>query len=178
VGNFLSFVFLGLLCIVLQSTLIAYLGVGGLRIELLLVMITYIALFHPTISGCFLAVVLGYIYDLNSAAPLGLHIMTFLSCFLILNMSRDRLFIQGPAFCMGLTTGIVFLHQGLQFLFLSSRGVSAWPGFSSFVLYIPMALLTGCLWPILSGMMVYMDRIFPLPYQPRSRRQTGLQFKY
>jgi len=177
-ANFLSFVLLAIFCSVLQGTLIAFLGVGGLRIELLLVMITYIALYHPTISGCFLAVVLGYIYDLNSAAPLGLHILTFLSCFLILNMTRDRLFIQGPAFCMGLTTGLVLLHQGVQFLFLSSRGVSAWPGFSSLVLFIPMALLTGCLWPIMSGIMVRIDRFFPLPYQPRSRRQAGLQFKY
>ena len=112
-ANFFSFIVLSILCVVLQSTLFAYWGVWGLRVELLIIVLTFVALYYALIPGCFLAVVMGYLYDLNSASPMGLHSLTFLSCFLLLNLTRNRLYIHGPAFCIGLVAFMVFFHDFL-----------------------------------------------------------------
>jgi len=175
-ANFLGFLFLGVLFVVLQGTLLAYVSVGGLRIELLIIIITYLALYHSLVSGCFIAVFLGYVYDLNSATPFGLHILSFLTCFLTLFLLRNRLYIHGPAFCIGLVTFMVVFHDFLQFFFLSSRGYNVWPSVSELAILFPKALLTGALWPLVSGPMHFIDRFFPLPYQPM-KKGSGLEFK-
>jgi len=175
-GNFLFFSILGIFCLVLQSTVFAYITVVGLRIELLLIILTYIALYHPVVSGCFLAVFLGYLYDLNSASPFGLHMLTFLTSFLLLNLTRNRIYVQGPAFCIGLTAVMVWLHEFAQWFYLSSRGVMGWPTLSQMAILIPKSLITGALWPLLCGVMIWIDRKFPHPYQPRSHRSM-LEFK-
>ena len=154
-----------------------YMFSPGLRIELIIIVLTYLALNHSIIQGAFLVAVFGYFYDLNSAAPLGLHSLTFVSCFVILHLLRNHLLIQGPAFCVSLVAFMVFFHEILLMIFLASRGISSWPGFLTFLLLLPQSLLTGIFWPLLSPLMGWIDEIFPLAYFTRSR-SGKLEFKF
>ena len=175
-ANFLAYTLLGALFVVLQGTLLAFNSVGGIRIDLLLVMVTYVALYHSLLSGSLLVMLLGYFYDLNSASPYALHILTFLSCFIFLYLTKNRLYIQGPAFCIGLVAFVVFFHDIAQMIFLSSRGVSVVPRFVEVIMFIPKALLTGVCWPILSPIFHAVDEWFP-PSSGGMSKRSVLEFK-
>lgn len=174
--NVLAYLAFGIVLIILQSALLPLIHVGEVRIEFLLVVLAYMALFHPLVGGSFLAVALGYIYDLNSATPLGLHMLTFISCFLVVNLMRSRLYIQGPAFCIGLCSVFVVLHEIALYFFLTSRGHANWPPLSQIALVIPKALLTGALWPFITPVLRRIDAWFPIPVQGR-RLQPRLEFR-
>jgi len=174
-ANFFCFILLGFICVIFQSTLLGYFGPGGLRIELLIILLTYLAIHHSLTQGCFSVALFGYFYDLNSAAPFGLHALTLMTCFVLLHLVRNHLLIQGPAFCVSLVAFMVVLHDTVQILFLVSRGVPSWPGFFPFLLIFPKALLTGIFWPFFNPLMSWIDQFFPLSYFTRSR-SGGLEF--
>jgi len=174
-ANFFCFILIGFFCLIFQSTFLGYFGAGSFRVELLIILLTYLALYHSLAQGCFLVALFGYIYDLNSAAPFGLHALTFITCFILLHLVRNHLLIQGSAFCVSLVAIMVILHDTVLMIFLASRGVPAWPGFYLFLLIFPKALFTGIFWPFFSPIMRWIDQYFPLPYFTRSR-SSGLQF--
>lgn len=168
-SNFLSFILLSLLAIILQSTVLAYVGVWGLRVELMLILLTHISLNYSLLPGIFLVTALGYLYDLSSAAPFGLHILTYLLTFVVLFLIRNRLFIQGPAFCVGLVVFLVVFEDFFARVLLTSRGVSSVPSIGEVALLVPKAFFTGAFWPMVFPLLEKVNQRFAIPNREHKR---------
>lgn len=168
-SNFLCFIALALVGIILQSTVLAYVGVWGLRVELLLILLTHISLNYSLLPGIFLVTALGYLYDLSSAAPFGLHILTYLLIFVVLFLIRNRLYIQGPAFCVGLVVFLVVFEDFFARVLLTSRGVASAPSISEIALLVPKAFFTGAFWPLVFPVLEKVNHRFAIPSREHKR---------
>jgi rod shape-determining protein MreD len=99
--------FLGVLFLTLQTTLLMSLPIQRIRPDIALIFILYLGLSYPPISGGILAFFMGYLMDLFSGNVLGLYTLSRPLIFYIAQVFKDRFYLEG------------FLSQFL-FVFLSA----------------------------------------------------------
>ncbi len=92
---FLVFLGLGWLILVLQSTVMSYIGYGILQPDLLLVLLVHTSVHRRGAAGCALAVLFGYLMDLFSGRPFGTSLVIYVCLYFVIRLLSLRLLLQG-----------------------------------------------------------------------------------
>jgi len=144
-------VLLGILFITLQATLLASPPIQRIRPDIVLILILYLGLTYPPISGGISAFVMGYLMDLFSGNTFGLYAFSRPLLFYIAQLFKGRFYLEGvPA--QFIFVFIFALVEGLLILFLltvlnPNPFGNLYP--LLFTSLIPQSVFTGLITPIL-----------------------------
>ena len=143
--------FLGIVLISLQATLVMFLPIQRIRPDFVLILTVYLGLSYPPISGGVLAFVMGYLTDLFSGNALGFYTLTRPLLFYAVQVYRGRFYLKGFTFQFLLTLIGAFLEGFLILLLLVCLSPSPLPSLYPTLLgvLLPQFLATGLLAPIL-----------------------------
>jgi rod shape-determining protein MreD len=144
-------VFLGVLLITLQTTLLTFLPIQRIRPDIVLIFTLYLGLSSPLISGGILAFFMGYLMDLFSGNTFGLFTLSRPLLFYLAQLFKSHFYLEGIfsqslfAFLFALVEGsfIVILLTALN----SNPHTDLYPLFIAFLL--PQSLFTGLITPFL-----------------------------
>jgi rod shape-determining protein MreD len=143
--------FVGILFLTLQTTLLAFLPIQRVRPDLMLILTLYLALSYPPISGGILAFLTGFLVDLFSGSSFGLYTLSRPLLFYLAQLFRDRFYMEGFSsqfffgFILALSEGPLIL---LLLNVLNPDPLSRlYPLFFTFLL--PQSFFTGLMTPIL-----------------------------
>jgi rod shape-determining protein MreD len=143
--------FLGVLFLTLQTTLLAFLPIQRIRPDLVLILTLYLGLFYPPISGGILAIFMGFLMDLFSGNSFGLYTLTRPLIFYVARFFKERFYLESFAsqflfvFIFGLLEGLLILLL-LNVLNPGPIG-QLYPLLFTFLL--PQSFFTGLVTPIL-----------------------------
>jgi rod shape-determining protein MreD len=86
---------LGVLFLVLQTTLLTALPIQRIRPDILLIFTLYLGFSYPPISGGILAFFMGYLMDLFCGSTLGLYTFSRLVLYYLAHLFRSRFYLEG-----------------------------------------------------------------------------------
>ena len=140
---------IGILFLILQTTLLSSFPIHRIRPDLLLIFTLYLAFLFPPIFGGILAFFMGYLMDLFSGNALGFYTFSRPLVFFAAQFFKERFYLEGfPfqflfAFIFGLSEGvlILILMNALQPVSLGNF----YPLFFTFLL--PQSFFTGLATP-------------------------------
>ncbi len=168
--NFFSVLLFCVVCVVFQSTIFHALF-GIYKPNLLLIVISYLALNRFTIEGGILAYACGYFVELNSGGVFGFYSIVMVLTFLAAKLFSEGFFIKSLPSQMTLVFVTSFVFKTLFILVLSIyRPLHEIFGITM-VSVFPMALLNVILMPVVFFLLKHLDRIFAK--EPPSK--TGTQ---
>ena len=143
--------FLGVIFLTLQSTLLTSLPIQRIRPDIVLILTLYLGLFYPPISGGILALFMGFLMDLFSGNSFGLYTLSRPLIFYVAQFFKGRFYLEGSSsqflfvFIFGLVEGLLIL------ILLSALNpgpvINLYPLLFTFLL--PQLFLTGLITPIL-----------------------------
>jgi len=143
--------FLGILFLTLQTTLLKSLPVQSIRPDIVLILTLYLGLSYPLISGGILAFFMGYLMDLFSGNVLGLYTFSRPLIFYIAQLFKGRFYLEG-ILSQFLFVFLSALVEGLLILVLLN-GLNPNPLGNLypmlFTVLLPQSFFTGLITPIL-----------------------------
>lgn len=143
--------FLGVLFLTLQTTLLRSLPVQSIRPDIVLILTLYLGLSYPLISGGILAFFMGYLMDLFSGNVLGLYTFSRPLIFYIAQLFKGRFYLEG-SLSQFLFVFLSALVEGLLILILLN-GLNPNPLGNLypmlFTVLLPQSFFTGLITPIL-----------------------------
>lgn len=143
--------FLGVIFITLQTTLLTFLPIQRIKPDIVLILTLYLSLFYPPISGGILAVFLGFLMDLFSGNSFGLYTLSRPLLFYVAQFFKERFYLESYT-SQFLFVFIFSLAEGLLLLTLLSVLNPGPIGNLSpllFTLLLPQSFFTGLITPIL-----------------------------
>jgi len=143
--------FLGVILISLQATLVMFLPIQRIRPDLVLIFTLYLGLSYPPISGGILAFAMGYLTDLFSGNALGFYALTRPLLFYAVQAYRSRFYLEGFTFQSLLAFVAVLLEGFLVLLLMVCLNPSPLPNLypTLITVLLPQSLGTGLLAPVL-----------------------------
>jgi len=143
--------FLGVIFLTLQTTLLAFLPIQRIRPDIVLILTLYLGLFYPPVSGGILAVFMGFLMDLFSGNSFGLYTLSRPLIFYVAQFFKGRFYLEGFTsqflfvFILGLVEGL------LIFILLDVLNPDPIGNLSPllFTLLLPQSFFTGLVTPIL-----------------------------
>jgi len=143
--------FLGILFLTLQTTLLMSLPIHRIRPDIVLILTLYLGLSYPPISGGILAFFMGYLMDLFSGNVLGLYSLSRPLIFYIAQIFKDRFYLEG-LLSQFLFVFLSAMAEGFLLLILLT-GLNPSPLGNLypllFTVLLPQSLSTGLITPIL-----------------------------
>jgi rod shape-determining protein MreD len=85
----------GVLLLILQTTLLPFFPIHRIRPDILLIFTLYLGLSFPPLSGGFLAFFMGYLMDLFSGNALGFYTLSRPLVFFAAQFFRERFYMEG-----------------------------------------------------------------------------------
>jgi rod shape-determining protein MreD len=143
--------FLGILFLTLQTTLLPYLPIQRIRPDMVLILILYWGLSFPPVSGGILSFFLGYLMDLFSGNSFGLYTFSRPLLFYVAQFFKGRIYLEG-FLSQFLFVFLFALFEGLLILtLLSALNPVALNNLYPllFTFYAPQSFLTGLIAPLL-----------------------------
>jgi rod shape-determining protein MreD len=148
--RFIFYLFLGIIFLTLQSTLLASLHIQRIRPDLVLILTLYLGLFYSPVSGGILALFLGFLMDLFSGNSFGLYTLSRPFIFYIAQFSRGRFYLESYR-SQFFFIFVLSLVEGLL-IFLILEVLNPVPSGHLYLLLfhflLPQSFLTGLLTPI------------------------------
>jgi len=142
---------LGIVFLTLQVTFLKSFPIRRIRPDLILILVLYLGLFYPPISGGLLALFMGFLMDLFSGNSFGLYALTSPFIFYGARFFKGRFYLESFTsqflfvFAFGLVEGLLIL------ILLSALNPGPieklYPLLFTFLL--PQSLFTGLITPIL-----------------------------
>ncbi len=108
VANFLTYVFLVLLAVALQTSVFPWLFGWRANIQVAVVLLTYICLYREPLEGGVFAVLTGYFLGLMSTMMLSISVFSCLCVFLALRTLKTRVYMPGHVYFTWTTLGAIF----------------------------------------------------------------------
>lgn len=142
--RFLLYLFIGIFCALLQSSLFPLLLPAGLRPNLLLILIIYLGLSENFNRAVLVALLLGGIQDSFSGTSLGLYVTVDLALLLLVRLLSTHLNTENPALLLLLIAGGT-LVQNLLVGFCLMVFADAGPILSILLTALPQQLLANLL---------------------------------
>ena len=144
-------IFLGVLFLTVQTTLLAFLPIQRIRPDLLLILTLYLGLFYPPISGGILALFIGFLMDLFSGNGFGLYTLSRPLIFYMAQLFKGRFYLESFTsqflfvFIFGLGEGF------LIFILLNVLNPGPMGNFYLllFTFLLPQSVFTALITPIL-----------------------------
>jgi rod shape-determining protein MreD len=143
--------FLGVLFLTLQTTLLTSFSIQRIRPDIVLILLLYLGLSYPMVSGGILAFVLGYLMDLFSGNPFGLYTFCRPFIFCVVYLLKDRFYLEGflSQFLLAVSLALV---EGFLILILLN-GLNPKPIGHLYPLFVtvllPQSFCTGLITPAL-----------------------------
>lgn len=106
--------------VVLQTTLMPYLSLGGTAPNLILLMVIFISLQRGTTLGMWMAFGLGLLQDGAGGGPLGLNASTLLGVAYLVGLMRTKLFKENIPAQVLIVVVLTFFHQFLVFYWMNT----------------------------------------------------------
>jgi rod shape-determining protein MreD len=143
--------FLGVLFLTLQTTLLTSLPIQRIRPDIVLILTLYWGLSFPPISGGILAFFMGYLMDLFSGNAFGLYTFSRPFIFYVAQLFKGRFYLEGFLFKF-LFAFLSAMVEGLLILILlngfnPSPLANLYPLLFTYLL--PQSFFTGLITPIL-----------------------------
>jgi rod shape-determining protein MreD len=146
---------LGVFFLTLQATLLTSVSIQKIRPDIVLILVLYLGLSYPMVSGGIFAFFLGYLMDLFSGNTFGLYTFTRpLIFFCVAHFFKDRFYLEGflSQFLFAFSLALV---EGLLILILLNA-VNPKPLGHLYPLWVtvlvPQSFSTGLITPILSSL--------------------------
>ena len=159
----LLFFSIGLLLVLVQSTLLHLLPLGPVVPDLTLVLCVYWGLYHPTVGAVLGAFALGYSVDVVSSPILGLNAFAMSLVFLAVYLSSRSIWLQN-SFVSFLVVLLASLIKGaalilISAIFLSMDGL--WAGAARYLLLeaLVAAVLAPFVFSLLRRGQSYVERL-------------------
>ena len=92
----LTFILLGAVAVVLQTTLLERSEILPVAPDLMVILCVYLGLHYQTVGGAVGAFLLGYLLDTFSGSPPGLYALAMTSVFALVYVVSKRLWIENP----------------------------------------------------------------------------------
>ena len=143
--------FLGVIFLTLQTTLLTSLPIQRIRPDLVLILTLYLGLFYPPISGGILALFMGFLMDLFSGNSFGLYTLSRPLIFYMAQLFKGRFYLESFTsqflfvFIFGLVEGL-FVLMLIKILNPGPMG-HLYPLLFTFLL--PQSFFAGLITPIL-----------------------------
>lgn len=102
-----------------QGTVLQFVEIAGVRPDLVLVLLLFIANKNGMMTGQLVAVVVGVVLDVLGAAPLGFHVLVYSVVAALFGITRGKVFVD-PVFIPVLFGAVGVLLKGLVAGFLAS----------------------------------------------------------
>jgi rod shape-determining protein MreD len=115
VFRFLIFLLSSLLLAIFQSTLVSLIFPAYLKPDLMLILVIFLGVSFPLLSGAFLVLFCGLLYDTFSGGPLGLFSFVYLFIFFSLKLLARFLILGETISFRIILTGVL---MGVQILLL------------------------------------------------------------
>ena len=150
---FLLYFFVGIVLILLQSTVFRLLPLGPVVPDLVLILCVYLGLHHPTVAAAVGSFVLGYSIDVASSRLLGLNAFAMTLVFFSVYLSSRSIWLHHPV-VSSLIVLLAALVKGfamvlLWLIFLSVEGF--WLGAAKYI--ILEALVAAALAPFVFSLL-------------------------
>ncbi len=159
--RFISFAFLGILFLSIQSTYFTLDFIQKVRPDLLMILNLYLGLFYPMISGGLLAWFLGFLTDLFSGSPYGLFSLTRPVVFFMAQYIKTHFYFEDISYKF-LYVFLFNIFEGLMIILLlnlfSSNIESLYSIFLKFLL--PQSFSTAIVSPIFFKIFNKLDSFF------------------
>ncbi len=142
---------IGVIFLTLQTTLLTFLPIQRIRPDLVLILILYLGLSYPPISGGILALFMGFLMDLFSGNSFGLYTLSRPLIFYVARFFKGRFYLESFTsqflfvFIFGLVEGLLILI--LLNVLNPGPVINLYPLLFTFLL--PQLFLTGLITPIL-----------------------------
>jgi rod shape-determining protein MreD len=143
--------FLGVLLLTFQTTLLSYLPIQRIRPDIVLVLILCWGFTLPPVSGGILSFLLGFLMDLFSGNSFGLYTFTRPLLFYLTYLFKGRFYLES-FLSQSLFVFLFALFEGLLILaLLSALNPMHLSNLTPllFAYFLPQSLLTGLIAPIL-----------------------------
>ncbi|HJX09206.1 MAG TPA: rod shape-determining protein MreD [Candidatus Binatia bacterium] len=151
----LSFLFfaVGLILVLLQTTLLHLLPLGPIVPDFVLVLCVYWGLYHPTVGAVLASFLLGYSVDVVSSPILGLNAFAMSMVFLAVHLSSRSIWLHDPM-ASAIVVLLASLVKGAALALLSAVFLSVESFWISGSLYIIMeALIAAALAPLVFALL-------------------------
>lgn len=160
----LLFFAVGLILVLLQTTLLHLLPLGPIVPDLVLVLCVYWGLYHPTVGAVLASFLLGYSVDVVSSPILGLNAFAMSTVFLAVHLSSRSIWLHDPM-SSAIVVLLASLVKGAALALLSAVFLNAesfWLGAYRYIIIITEALIAAALAPFVFALLrrgqSYMER--------------------
>ncbi|ACA59970.1 rod shape-determining protein MreD [Candidatus Desulforudis audaxviator] len=125
------------LALLLESTVLEFIRVAGVKPDLVLVLVVYYAIFNGPREGAFLGFLGGLAHDFLSGYYLGLNALAVAASGYVVGLGHIRLFKENHFVVAGIAFLATILVEGIRYLLLLFLGVTILPGEAWWGLIIP-----------------------------------------
>ena len=149
--RFVPLLLVGILLLILQTTLLSLSPIQRIRPDLLLIFTLYLAFLFPPILGGVLAFFIGYLMDLFSGNTLGCYTFSRTLVFFGAQFFKERFYLEGFPFQFLFAFVFSLLEGGLILILMNAlQPPSLGYSYSSlFTFLLPQSFFTGLVSPFL-----------------------------
>ena len=167
------FLLMVIVCLTLQTTLLAFAPIQRVRPDLLLILTIYFGFSSSTVSGGLLAFCMGYLLDLFSGNVFGLYAFTRPLIFFVTRLFKHKFYWEGLSFQL-LFVFIVAMLEGLLLLVLLA-GLSPGPLRNlfpaMFTYLLPQSMGTALITPPLFSLFRKGVQVLLVKHRPKIGRE-------
>lgn len=135
------------LCLVLPGTVFHYFSWAGIKPDLPMLWVVYLALHHRTLEGIGYGFFVGLIFDIYIGRYIGLYAIVLVIVALLVSVLQKGWYKENVLLTMGLVFGLTALGQILLLLMASTAGLN-WLSLSVFKGILGIAFYNCLLVPI------------------------------
>ncbi len=125
--NLLMFVVL-VFCLILPGTVFHYWSWNGIKPDLAMLWVIYIALHHKPVEGVIYGGVIGLIVDLYFGRYIGLCTVSFALVAFLVGLLQQRWYRENVVLTMALVFMVTFLGQSMMMILASTAGLNWYLG--------------------------------------------------
>lgn len=111
---------LGFIIIILQNSIINYLSVFGITINIVLIYLVIISLYLEKLESGIIGAILGIILDSSIGGIFGSNALIFFVLAYLTSFIKDKVYKESPIMIFTIILGVTFIYCLISFLFAKS----------------------------------------------------------
>lgn len=128
------------LALLLESTVLQFVLVAGVKPDLVLVLVVFYAITNGPREGAFLGFMGGLAQDFLSGYYLGLNALSFTVVGYLVGLGHTRLFKESPFILAGVTFLATMAFEGVKYFLILGLGIAVPPGEALWGLILPLGV--------------------------------------